>query len=60
MRTGSSRDLELDRTAAIRWVPRRTVHVLLAAATVAAVLSAVQTTGEDLATTAFVVRDSGG
>src|SRR5690349_22742855 len=44
-------DLELDRTAAIRWVPRRAVHVLLAGAAVAAVLPAVQTMGEDLATT---------
>ncbi|MFC3576927.1 hypothetical protein ACFOZ0_27345 [Streptomyces yaanensis] len=53
-------DLALDRTAAIRWVPRRAAHVLLAGAVVGAVLLAVQTTGADLATTAFVVRDSAG
>jgi hypothetical protein len=53
-------DLALDRTAAIRWVPRRAAHVLLAGAVVAAVLLTVQTTGESMATTAFVVRDSAG
>ncbi|GAB2826358.1 hypothetical protein GCM10027073_64320 [Streptomyces chlorus] len=53
-------DLALDRTAAIRWVPRRAAHVLLAGAVVGTVLLAVQTMGEDMATTAFVVRDSAG
>ncbi|MFF8035607.1 MULTISPECIES: hypothetical protein [unclassified Streptomyces] len=53
-------DLALDRTAAIRWVPRRAAHVLLAGAVVGTVLLAVQTMGADLATTAFVVRDSAG
>ncbi|MER5435155.1 hypothetical protein [Streptomyces sp. NPDC002588] len=53
-------DLALDRTAAVRWVPRRAAHVLLIGAVVGAVLSAVQTLGGDLATTAFVVRDSAG
>ncbi|MFF8191697.1 hypothetical protein ACF05L_12755 [Streptomyces bobili] len=53
-------DLALDRTAAIRWAPRRAAHVLLAGAVVAAVLLAVQTMGEDMATTAFVVRNSAG
>ncbi|MDQ0936177.1 hypothetical protein [Streptomyces turgidiscabies] len=53
-------DLALDRTAAVRWVPRRAAHVLLAGAVVAAVLLTVQTVGEDMATTAFVVRDSAG
>ncbi|GAB2968207.1 hypothetical protein GCM10023080_033830 [Streptomyces pseudoechinosporeus] len=56
----SGQDLALDRTAAIRWVPRRVAHVLLAGAVVAAVLLTVQTTGEDIATTAFVVRNSAG
>ncbi|MGI5196321.1 hypothetical protein ACQEVY_22170 [Streptomyces sp. CA-288835] len=56
----SGQDLALDRTAAIRWVPRRAAHVLLAGAVVAAVLLAAQTMGEDMATTAFVVRDSAG
>ncbi|MFD3376703.1 MULTISPECIES: hypothetical protein [unclassified Streptomyces] len=53
-------DLALDRTAAIRWVPRRAAHVLLAGAVVAAALLAVQTMGAPMATTAFVVRDTAG
>ncbi|WP_416981940.1 hypothetical protein [Streptomyces sp. T028] len=53
-------DLALDRTAAIRWVPRRAAHVLLAGAVVGAVLLTVQTIGADMATAAFVVRDSAG
>lgn len=53
-------DLALDRTAAIRWAPRRAVHVLLAGAVVAMVPLAMQATGKDLATAAFVVRDSAG
>ncbi|GAA2633393.1 hypothetical protein [Streptomyces vastus] len=56
----SGQDLALDRTAAIRWVPRRAAHVLLAGAVVGAVLLAVQTMGEDMATTAFVARNSAG
>ncbi|MER6011844.1 hypothetical protein [Streptomyces bluensis] len=56
----SGQDLALDRTAAIRWAPRRAAHVLLAGAVVAAMLLTVQTMGESLATTAFVVRDSAG
>ncbi|MGW1713994.1 hypothetical protein [Streptomyces sp. NPDC002156] len=54
-------DLALDRTAAIRWVPRRAAHVLLAGTVVAATLLAVQALGGgETATTAFVVRDSAG
>ncbi|MEU9349246.1 hypothetical protein AB0D74_49440 [Streptomyces sp. NPDC048278] len=53
-------DLALDRTAAIRWVPRRAAHVLLGGALVAAIPLAVRTAGADLATTAFIVRDSAG
>jgi hypothetical protein len=54
-------DLALDRTAAIRWLPRRAAHVLLAGAVVAAVPLAVRATGSDLgAGVAFVVRDSAG
>ncbi|WP_405868576.1 hypothetical protein OG407_25200 [Streptomyces sp. NBC_01515] len=62
----SGQDLALDRTAAIRWVPRRAGHVLLAGAVVAAVLLAVQVTGapmvstQFMAGTEFVVRDSAG
>ncbi|MFJ5840805.1 hypothetical protein ACIQGO_29355 [Streptomyces shenzhenensis] len=56
----SGQDLALDRTAAIRWVPRRAAHVLLAGAVVGTVLLTVQTMGDARATTAFVVRDSAG
>lgn len=56
----SGQDIALDRTAAIRWVPRRAAHVLLAGAVVGTVLLTAQAMGEDLATTAFVVRDSAG
>ncbi|MEU9304761.1 hypothetical protein [Streptomyces sp. NPDC048269] len=56
----SGQDLALDRTAAIRWVPRRAAHVLLCGAVVGTVLLTVQTMGKDMATTAFVVRDSAG
>ncbi|MFE9645041.1 hypothetical protein ACFYO0_13170 [Streptomyces sp. NPDC006365] len=56
----SGQDLALDRTAAICWVTRRAAHVLLAGAVVAAVLLTAQTMGKDMATTAFVVRDSAG
>ena len=57
-------DLALDRTAAIRWVPRRAAHVLLAGTVVAAVLLVVQGVGTPVGTsravTEFVVRDSAG
>jgi len=53
-------DLALDRTAAIRWVPRRAAHVLLAGAVLAAALLTVQTMGTSMATTAFIVRVSAG
>ncbi|MFB6641004.1 hypothetical protein ACFCYF_27575 [Streptomyces chartreusis] len=56
----SGQDADLDRTAAIHWVPRRAAHVLLAAAIVGVVLLTVQTLGADMATGAFVVRDSAG
>ncbi|GAA2067440.1 hypothetical protein GCM10009801_14790 [Streptomyces albiaxialis] len=53
-------DRALDRTAAIRWAPRRAAHVLLAGAAAGAALLLAQTMGEDLGTTAFVVRDGAG
>ncbi|MGW2047717.1 hypothetical protein ACWCPF_21415 [Streptomyces sp. NPDC001858] len=71
----SGQDLTLDRTAAIRWAPRRAAHVLLAGAVVAAALLTVQSMGGggvgvgvgvggrgggDMAAVAFVVRDSAG
>ncbi|MFG2126098.1 hypothetical protein [Streptomyces sp. NPDC048710] len=56
----SGQDLALGRTAAIRWVPRRAAHALLCGAVVGTVLLTVQAMGEDMTTTAFVVRDSPG
>lgn len=54
-------DLALDRTAAIRWRPRRAAHVLLIGAVVGAVLLAVgATTDMDPVAPEFVVRDSAG
>lgn len=56
----AGQDLALDRTAAIRWVPRRALHVLLIGAAAGGALLAVQTVGEELATTGFVLRDTAG
>lgn len=53
-------DPALDRTAAIRWVPRRAAHVLLCGAVIGTVVLTTQAMGEDRATTAFVLRDSAG
>ncbi|MFI8230848.1 hypothetical protein ACIGDI_18600 [Streptomyces sp. NPDC085900] len=53
-------DLALDRTAAIRWMPRRAAHVLLAGAVVAVMLLIVRAAGRDLPDAAFVVRDTAG
>ncbi|MER5872338.1 hypothetical protein [Streptomyces sp. NPDC002044] len=53
-------DLALDRTAAIRWMPRRALHVLLCAALIGAVLLAVRTAGGQPAGVEFTVRNSAG
>ncbi|MDH6114202.1 hypothetical protein P3T36_000603 [Kitasatospora sp. MAP12-15] len=53
-------DAALDRTAAIRWAPRRAVHVLLIGTVAGAALLAVQAAGAQLGPAAFVVRDSAG
>ncbi|MFF7636900.1 hypothetical protein ACFZB9_27660 [Kitasatospora sp. NPDC008050] len=53
-------DEELERTAAIRWVPRRAAHVLLIATAAGAGLLAVHAAGPELAPAALVVRDSAG
>ncbi|MFE6741760.1 hypothetical protein [Streptomyces tubercidicus] len=53
-------DAALDRTAAMRWMPRRAAHVLLAGALAGAALLAVQAAGTKLAPTELVVRDSAG
>ncbi|MFF9645323.1 hypothetical protein [Kitasatospora aureofaciens] len=54
------RDVALERTAAIRWAPRRAVHVLLIGAFAGAAQLAVQAAGAKLAPTGVVVRDSAG
>lgn len=53
-------DRALDRTAAIRWMPRRAVHVLLCGVFIGAVMLAVQTMSGQSASAAFVVRNSAG
>ncbi|GAA2274039.1 hypothetical protein GCM10010430_70020 [Kitasatospora cystarginea] len=53
-------DAALDRTAAIRWMPRRAAHVLLAGAVAGAALLGVQAAGPKLAPAGLVVRDSAG
>ncbi|MFI9330422.1 hypothetical protein ACIGZJ_23100 [Kitasatospora sp. NPDC052868] len=53
-------DVVLERTAAIRWVPRRAAHVLLIGVFAGAALLAVQAAGAKLAPTEVVLRDSAG
>ncbi|MGW2255721.1 hypothetical protein ACWCXH_37060 [Kitasatospora sp. NPDC001660] len=53
-------DVALESTAAIRWAPRRTAHVLLIGAVAGAALLAVRAAGVELAPTEAVVRDSAG
>ncbi|MET8630261.1 hypothetical protein ABZW30_42250 [Kitasatospora sp. NPDC004669] len=53
-------DVVLERTAAIRWAPRRAAHVLLIGAFAGAALLTVQAAGVGLAPTEVVVRDSAG
>ncbi|MDX3698069.1 hypothetical protein PV726_49650 [Streptomyces europaeiscabiei] len=56
----SGQDLALDRTAAIRWLPRRVAHVLLAGVIVGAVLMTAQATSGWTVSVELVVRDCGG
>ncbi|GGZ29160.1 hypothetical protein GCM10010387_23090 [Streptomyces inusitatus] len=53
-------DLALDRTAGIRWMPRRAAHVLLCGVLIGSVLLAVQTLGGQSASAGFAVRNSAG
>ncbi|MER7582640.1 hypothetical protein [Kitasatospora sp. NPDC097691] len=53
-------DVVLERTAAIRWMPRRVAHVLLIGTVAAVALLTVQTVGTKLAPTGVVVRDTAG
>ena len=54
------RDATLERTAAIRWLPRRAAHVLLIGALTGAALLAAQAAGATLAPTEVVLRDGAG
>ncbi|MFI9366430.1 hypothetical protein ACIG5E_36055 [Kitasatospora sp. NPDC053057] len=54
------RDVTLERTAAIRWVPRRAAHVLLIGAFAGAALLTVRAAGAELAPAEVVLRDSAG
>ncbi|MEU0948092.1 hypothetical protein ABZ379_36135 [Streptomyces canus] len=56
----SGQDLALDRTAAIRWLPRRVAHVLLAGVIVGAVLMTAQATSGWTVPVELVVRGCGG
>ncbi|MER7674936.1 hypothetical protein ABTY61_41690 [Kitasatospora sp. NPDC096128] len=53
-------DAALERTAAIRWVPRRAAHVLLIGAVAGGALLVAGSVGADPAPTGFLVRDAAG
>ncbi|MFJ9460700.1 hypothetical protein ACIRST_37220 [Kitasatospora sp. NPDC101447] len=53
-------DVVLERTGAIRWVPRRAAHVLLVGAFAGAALLTVQAAGAKPAPTEVIVRDAAG
>jgi hypothetical protein len=50
-------DMDLDRTAAVAWPPRRAAHLVLAGAVVAALVVATALTGRHLGEAAQVARD---
>jgi hypothetical protein len=56
----SGQDPALDRTAAIRWAPRRASHVLLIGLFAGGVLAGLQATAGDPARAGFVIRDIAG
>ncbi|GGY00957.1 hypothetical protein [Streptomyces minutiscleroticus] len=53
-------DVALDRTAAVRWVPRRAAHVLAIGAVAAGALLTVRAAGADLGTASVLLRNSAG
>jgi hypothetical protein len=53
-------DIDLDRTAAIPWPPRRAAHVVAAGAAVIGMVTATWFTGDQLAPAAQVTRDAVG
>ncbi|NJQ04718.1 hypothetical protein [Streptomyces lonarensis] len=56
----AGQDPDLDRTAALRWAPRRAVHLLAVGATVAAVLLLVGAVGVQLGTVEVLLRTCAG
>ncbi|MEU0059465.1 hypothetical protein [Streptomyces sp. NPDC006334] len=56
----SGQDPALDRTAAIRWMPRRAAHVLLAGAFVGTALTVALAVSRDAIPAELVVRDNAG
>jgi hypothetical protein len=55
--TLSGHDIALDRTAAIRWWPRRATHLLLIGVVTGTAVTAAQTLNEEYAPAAFIARD---
>jgi hypothetical protein len=53
-------DIDLDRSAAIAWPPRRAAHVVAVAAAVAGIVAATALTGDQLAPARQVARDAVG
>jgi hypothetical protein len=53
-------DVDLDRTAAIGWAPRRAAHLLAAGATVIGIIAATALSGDELAPAGQVTRDAAG
>ncbi len=51
-------DVDLDRTAAIAWPPRRAVHLVVACAVVIAIVAATALTGDELAILGRATRDA--
>jgi hypothetical protein len=51
-------DIDLDRTAAIAWPPRRAAHVIAAGAAVIGIIAATALTGDQIAPAGRIVRDA--
>ncbi len=56
----AGKDIDLDRTAAIAWVPRRAAHVIVIVAAVTGIVAATALTGDQLAPAAQITRDAAG
>lgn len=53
-------DLDLDRSSAIAWPPRRAAHIILAGAAVVGLLAATAIAGERMASTGLIARNVAG